>query len=185
MGQIQIQHLPDATCSLISFLLVFFLPGSLNLYQSLVHWSRLASAFCCRLNRLVLDDRSKILTTSGERRDAQPVRERRRPDRSTGLRRLGCTIRQGESHGSQRWSIRQAFLPQLILILVFVCRCAAGPKLRGCCSSLPASASHLLFYYFLSKFLKDQTKHFCKHCEHMFLLHSGQNVYYTFYFYFY
>lgn len=84
----------------------FFLPGSLNLYQSLVHWSRLASAFCCRLNRLVLDDRSKILTTSGERRDAQPVRERRRPDRSTGLRRLGCTIRQGESHGSQRWSIR-------------------------------------------------------------------------------
>lgn len=41
---------------------------SLLLYQSVAHWSRVASSFCCCLNRLVLDDRSKILTTSGEKR---------------------------------------------------------------------------------------------------------------------
>ncbi|AWP13941.1 Paired box protein Pax-2a [Scophthalmus maximus] len=44
----------------------------------------------------VLDDRSKILTSSGEKRDAQPGRERRRPDRSTGLHRGDAPLDKGE-----------------------------------------------------------------------------------------
>lgn len=77
--------------TLYVFWFLFFL-----LYQFLVHWSRVASPFCCRLNRLVLDDRSKILTTSGEKHDAQPGRERRRPDRSTGLHRGDGPLDKGE-----------------------------------------------------------------------------------------
>ncbi|CAB1439764.1 unnamed protein product [Pleuronectes platessa] len=49
----------------------------------------------------VLDDRSKILTTSVEKRGAQPGRERRRPDRSTGLHRGDAPLDKGEKHGSQ------------------------------------------------------------------------------------
>ncbi|CAG6017053.1 unnamed protein product [Menidia menidia] len=43
-----------------------------------------------------MDDRSKILTTSGEKRDAQPGWERRRPDRSTGLHRRDAPLDKGE-----------------------------------------------------------------------------------------
>lgn len=78
-------------CSLISLLF-----SSSFLYQFVAHWSRVASSFCCRLNRLVLDDRSKILTTSGEKQDAQPGRQRRRPDRSTGLHRRDAPLDKGE-----------------------------------------------------------------------------------------
>lgn len=78
-------------CSLISLLF-----SSSFLYQFVAHWSRVASSFCCRLNRLVLDDRSKILTTSGEKQDAQPGRQRRRPDRSTGLHRRVAPLDKGE-----------------------------------------------------------------------------------------
>ncbi|KAJ4948343.1 hypothetical protein JOQ06_019878, partial [Pogonophryne albipinna] len=45
----------------------------------------------------VLDDRSKILTTSGEKLDAQPGRERRRPDRSTGLHRGDAPLDKGRA----------------------------------------------------------------------------------------
>ncbi|KAK2824343.1 hypothetical protein Q5P01_021518 [Channa striata] len=78
-------------CS-VFFDFYFFSP----LYQFLGHWSRVASSFCCRLNRLVLDDRSKIRTNSGEKHDAQPGRERRRPDRSTGLHRGDAPLDTGE-----------------------------------------------------------------------------------------
>ncbi|KAK1905627.1 ATP synthase subunit b, partial [Dissostichus eleginoides] len=45
----------------------------------------------------ILDDRSKILTTSGEKLDAQPGRERRRPDRSTGLHRGDAPLDKGRA----------------------------------------------------------------------------------------
>ncbi|KAI9535406.1 hypothetical protein NQZ68_002960 [Dissostichus eleginoides] len=45
----------------------------------------------------VLDDGSKILTTSGEKLDAQPGRERRRPDRSTGLHRGDAPLDKGRA----------------------------------------------------------------------------------------
>lgn len=86
-----IQHLQR--CFVLWFLCFF---SSSFLYQFVAHWSRVASSFCCRLNRLVLDDRSKILTTSGEKQDAQPGRQRRRPDRSTGLHRRVAPLDKGE-----------------------------------------------------------------------------------------
>lgn len=85
--------LPNSTP--VSSLVLWFLFFSL-LYQIVAQWSKVASSFCCRLNRLVLDDRSKILTTSGEKRDAQPGRERRRPDRSIELHRGDAPLDRGE-----------------------------------------------------------------------------------------
>lgn len=139
----------DAPRSLISFL-SFSRPSTPpSLYQSLVHWSRVASAFCCRLNRLVLDDRSKILTTSGERRDAQPGRERRRPDRSTGLHRVDAPLDKGEPWLTAL--VDQVRISPIahtnISVCLQVCYDETVRRLR-----LPASLSHLLFssHYFLN-----------------------------------
>lgn len=126
------------------------------LYQSLVHWSRLASAFCCRLNRLVLDDRSKILTTSGERRDAQPGRERRRPDRSTGLHRVDAPLDKGEPCLTALVDQVRISPSCLILMLVFVFQVWYNKTVRRL--QLPACISEFSFclpprrtdYYFTS-----------------------------------
>lgn len=96
-----------------------------QLYQFLVHWSKVASSFCCRLNRLVLDDRSKILTTSGEKHDAQPGRERRRPDRSTGLHRGDAPLDKGRTMPHSAGRSGKDFSLYLILMSMFVCRYAA------------------------------------------------------------
>lgn len=148
-----IQHL--LMLRVLWFLFSLFLvpppPHPPPLYQSLVHWSRVASAFCCRLNRLVLDDRSKILTTSGERRDAQPGRERRRPDRSTGLHRVDAPLDKGEPWLTAL--VDQVRISPIahtnISVCLQVCYDETARRLR-----FPASLSHFLFssHYFLKDF---------------------------------
>lgn len=135
----------SAPPTLFSLIYIFFF----FLYQSLVHWSRVASSFCCRrLNRLVLDDRSKILTTSGEKHDAQPGRERRRPDRSTGLHRGDAPLDKGRAmpHSAGRPG-KDFFSLCLILMSAFVCRYVGCTVWDKTVRRLPANMAGFLFYF--------------------------------------
>lgn len=123
------------------------------LHQILVYWSRVTSAFCCRLNRLVLDDRSKILTTSGEKLDAQPWRERRRPDWSTGLHRGDAPLDKGRAMPHSAGRPGKDFSVCLILMSLFVCS-----MLEHCvgqnCEEAPYLCVWILFYVLLENQIK-------------------------------